>query len=212
MRLPVLLNYVTAPPSPFPKRSPMHNKNLSPSPRTTPQAQYPVSRATPSHAAHASPYSYQQTLALSDNGQQAAPIDHFSTILGRIWHQLLEQYFPERPDLSTYCVEWSSRKQKRVLASCDILGKRVRVARELARPEYLPLLSPLLYHEMCHAVIGREVETRNGARLWHGPQFKVLEARHPDSPLLQQWISAGGWATAVRRDRAFSAAHKRNVR
>lgn len=171
---------------------------------------YPTPRAHTPLAANgvSSPFA----LPLFNDESEAETSDLFSTILTRIWHHLRVQYFPERADLSDYSVEWSSRKQKRVLASCDILGKRVRVARELARPEYLRFLSPLLYHEMCHAVIGREVETRNGARLWHGPQFKALEARHPDSLLLQQWITAGGWATAVRRDRAFTAAQQRKNR
>jgi hypothetical protein len=129
--------------------------------------------------------------------------------LERIWYQLLIEYFPDHPELPLYKVLWSPRQQKRVLASCDMLGKRVRVARELARPEYESFLPALLYHEMCHAVIGRDVERRNGARLWHGPQFKALEARHPGSALLQKWITEGGWATAVRRDRAFAAARRR---
>jgi len=133
-------------------------------------------------------------------------------LLERIWYQLSMEYFPNHPELPLYRVFWSPRQQKRVLASCDMLGKRVRVARELARPEYESFLSPLLYHEMCHAVIGRDVERRNGARLWHGPQFKALEARHPGSAVLQQWIAEGGWATAVRRDRAFAAAQRRRQR
>ncbi len=129
-----------------------------------------------------------------------------------IWAKLHQQFFPGHEILAQYNLFWSTRPQKRVLASCDIIGKRVRVARELARPEYERYLSPLLYHEMCHAVIGREVETRNGARLWHGPQFRALEANHPDSSMLQAWITEGGWATAVRRDRAFAAASRRKNR
>ena len=132
-----------------------------------------------------------------------------SAPLERIWYQLRLEYFPDHSELPLYRVLWSPRQQKRVLASCDMIGKRVRVARELARPEYESFLPPLLYHEMCHAVIGRDVERRNGARLWHGPQFKALEARHPGSALLQKWITEGGWATAVRRDRAFAAARRR---
>lgn len=132
--------------------------------------------------------------------------------LERLWEQLIVEYFPNHAELRWYRVSWSSRQQKRVLASCDVIGRRVRVARELARPEYESFLSPLLYHEMCHAAIGRDVERRSGVRLWHGPQFRVLEARHPGSVLLQEWITSGGWATAVRRDRAFAAAHKRKQR
>jgi hypothetical protein len=129
-----------------------------------------------------------------------------------IWATLHQQYFPDHEILAEYNLSWSTRPQKRVLASCDIIGKRVRVARELARPEYGRYLPPLLYHEMCHAVIGREVETRNGARLWHGPRFRELESNHPDSLMLQAWITEGGWATAVRRDRAFAAASRRKNR
>ena len=119
-----------------------------------------------------------------------------------IWAGLQSSFFKERLDLLDYEVIWSSRRQKRVLASITYRDKRVRVAKELKHPDYFHLLEPLLYHEMCHAVIGVSVDKRNGKRLWHGSKFKQLERLHPGTKLLDQWIKAGGWLRAIRRDRA----------
>jgi hypothetical protein len=119
-----------------------------------------------------------------------------------IWSNLQRNFFSHRVDLLEYEVIWSSRRQKRVLASITYRDKRVRVARELNHPDYVELLQPLLYHEMCHAVIGDGVEKIRGNRLWHGPKFKALESLHPASKALDHWIKSGGWLKAIRRDRA----------
>lgn len=123
-------------------------------------------------------------------------------LLFSIWSGLQRSFFTEKTDLLDYEILWSIRRQKRVLASITYKDKRVRVAKELNHPDYVHLLEPLLYHEMCHAVIGASVEKRNGKRLWHGSKFKQLERLHPRTKLLDQWIKTGGWLTAIRRDRA----------
>jgi hypothetical protein len=63
----------------------------------------------------------------------------------------------------------------------------------------------VLYHELCHAVIGEGVHLSGGKRQWHGQQFRELEARHPDIEAMNYWIRSGGWAMAVRSNRARSA-------
>jgi len=123
----------------------------------------------------------------------------------RIWTNLRIEYFPDRPELDSYIVAWSSRAQKRVLASCNIRQRKVVVARELFEPSACRWISPVLYHELCHAVIGEEVRVQRGKRQWHGSQFRELEARHPDIEAMNAWIRSGGWAMAVRSNRSRRA-------
>jgi hypothetical protein len=86
------------------------------------------------------------------------------------------------------------------------------VARELFEPAASRWIAAVLYHEMCHAVIGLEVHrSSTGKRQWHGAQFRRLEARHPDIAALNVWISTGGWAMAVRSNRARLAWRARAV-
>jgi hypothetical protein len=123
--------------------------------------------------------------------------------LHTLWRNLRREFFPDHTHIDEYIVSWSSRPQKRVLASCNIRRRRVVVARELFEPSASRWIAPVLYHEMCHAVIGEEVDrSRSGKRLWHGREFRQLEARHPDIPAMNLWISTGGWAMAVRSNRA----------
>lgn len=136
-----------------------------------------------------------RALPLRDEG----PSDPF---LGEVWRQLRREFFPSRHDLDGYRIVWSSRRQKRVLASCNIRRKKVVVARELFEPSAVRWIAPVLYHELCHAVIDEQVAcSRGGRRMWHGSEFKELEARHPDIGALHAWISSGGWAMAVRSSR-----------
>jgi hypothetical protein len=125
--------------------------------------------------------------------------------LHQVWKELRKEYYPDRPDLDSYIVAWSSRRQKRVLASCNVRQHRVVVARELFEPAAVRWIAPVLYHELCHAVLGEDVISASGRRLWHGVEFRALEARHPDIPALNMWIRSGGWAMAVRSHRARSA-------
>lgn len=125
--------------------------------------------------------------------------------LQKLWYQLRRNWFPDRPDIDEYRVIWSSRPQKRTLASCSTEDKIIRVARELSYPQHSPWLEPLLYHEMCHCYIGNRVAASNGRRQWHGPEFKALEQRHPQIKAFNQWIRAGGWLSAIRSDRAKRA-------
>jgi hypothetical protein len=124
--------------------------------------------------------------------------------LSTIWLDLRKEYFPDREDIDKYEVVWSARRQKRTLASCNIKRKRVIVASELNDARYLPMLSPLLYHEMCHAYLGALPRVNGKRRSWHGREFRILERQHPGIPFLDGWIKTGGWLTAVRRARTKS--------
>lgn len=117
--------------------------------------------------------------------------------LQTIWTQLISQYFPSEQTLNCYQIKWSDRKQKRCLASCNPRRRKVLVARALANPSYAHILPPLLYHEMCHAVIGAPKKI-NGRNSFHGREFKTIEKRHPDIQRLNLWIKNGGWANAKR--------------
>ncbi|RIL06265.1 MAG: hypothetical protein DCC75_10975 [Proteobacteria bacterium] len=134
-------------------------------------------------------------------------------VLMEIWKRLVHNYFPERADLLNYRVCWSARRQKRTLASCHIKQRKVRVARELSAPEHACRLEPLLYHEMCHAVLGEEMALSYRSRgmkvPWHGTEFRALEVKHPKSRELEAWIKGGGWSRAVRSSRARESYAKR---
>lgn len=115
-------------------------------------------------------------------------------LLFPIWTQLQETYFADRIDLLSYEVRWSTWQQKRTLASCNVARRRVVVAPQLRAPEMSEWLEPILFHEMCHAAIGHDVEVRGGKRLVHGPQFNELVAKHPKTAALTEWLKSGGWA------------------
>ena len=122
-----------------------------------------------------------------------------------IWTALRAHYFPERADLDSFLVCWSTRPQKRTLASCNIRRRKVVVASELRSDLHRRWLSPLLYHEMCHAVLGDTIGRRGGKRAWHGAEFKALERRNPEIAELDAWIRSGGWRHAVRSARSRAA-------
>jgi len=132
-------------------------------------------------------------------------------LLQKIWLDLRLTYFPSRGDIDMYSLQWSRRQQKRTLASCNLDQRRVLVAKELRHADHIEWLEPLLYHEMCHAILGKDISTKAGRRAWHGTEFKALELRHPGIKKLDNWIKAGGWAKAVRSDRARSAHRKRSL-
>lgn len=125
------------------------------------------------------------------------------------WESLVRDFFDGRADLLAYTVRWSPRRQKRVLGCCDLKKCEVRVARELSEPECEQWLNPLLYHEMCHAALGQQLPCRGGKRRWHGPEFRSLVARHPQTAALERWISTGGWSHAVRVARGRETARRR---
>jgi len=131
--------------------------------------------------------------------------------LHNLWKNLRTEYYPDRPELDSYVVTWSNRTQKRVLASCNIRRRRVVVARELFEPTACRWIAPVLYHELCHAVIGDGVHLQSGKRQWHGAEFRALEARHPDIHAMNTWIQTGGWAMAVRSHRARQAWSRRKA-
>jgi hypothetical protein len=124
--------------------------------------------------------------------------DTFESYLNSLWESLRKEYFPNEVVLMRYKVNWSQRAQVRTLASCNVHSKIVKVAKELRTIEAIHILSPLLYHEMCHAVLGVR-KTNNGRYLWHDKVFKDLERRHPDIGLLNQWIDGGGWSKLVNK-------------
>lgn len=129
----------------------------------------------------------------------------------QLWGELIDKYYPERQDLKQYHVQWSRRRQRRTLGSCNMSKRRVRIAEELNRPDLFRWAEAVLYHELCHAVLGTEVFSRCGRRAWHGKEFKELETRHPDSAALDAWVRSGGWARAVRGARTRSYWKKRKV-
>lgn len=131
-------------------------------------------------------------------------------ILIRIWQKVRNNYFPNRPDLDTYRIKWSTRRQKRTLASCNIKRRVVSVAREMSGKESRQYLEPLIYHEMCHAVLGRSVSSDGQRSIWHGAEFRALEQQHPMIQALEFWIKEGGWQRAVRshRSREYHQAKK----
>lgn len=122
--------------------------------------------------------------------------------LKSIWLDLRQTYFPELQALDSFCVAWSRRRQKRTLASCHLKKQVVLVAKELNYPWHEQWLEPLIYHELCHAALGDKIAKFGKRRAWHGKEFKILEARHPQIRSLNQWIKSGGWSKAVRSDRA----------
>lgn len=133
------------------------------------------------------------------------------TELAKLWRTLIESYFPDRIDLLDYRIAWSNRRQRRVLASCNVKQRRVRVAQEMQAAECAEFLAPLLYHELCHAVLGENLKRLERRIPWHGQEFKTLEARHPQSEALTRWIRSGGWAQAVRRARARATWQRRKA-
>lgn len=114
-----------------------------------------------------------------------------------IWDTLVLNHFPTRPDLYSYKILWSNRPQKRVLASCNIQKKIVRIAPAMNLPEAEPFLEALIYHELCHAVVG--INIKNGRRDIHSKEFKRIETLHPEIKNLDMWIKTGGWIKAVRK-------------
>ena len=132
--------------------------------------------------------------------------------LKALWNALAVEYFPEKySTLENYLVQWSLRPQKRTLASCNVRHRIVNVAQELNVPEHAVWLAPLLYHEMCHAAIGEEVQRSGRKRLWHGPEFRALERRHPEIRAMDNWIKTGGWHRAIRSHRAKQAHLRRKA-
>ena len=131
-----------------------------------------------------------------------------TTILVEIWRNLIREYFPDRADLLDYKMAWSSRRQKRTLASCNLRARRILVAQELNDPDYLQYLPALIYHELCHAVLGYSVRSTSGKSRWHGSEFKALEKRHPGIAILNLWIKKGGWRQAIRRHRGKNSYKK----
>ena len=132
-----------------------------------------------------------------------------STELTDLWHALRLEYFPDCENLIHYTIGWSRRRQRRTLATCEVRRKYVRVAKEMRAPLFGPYLAPLVFHEMCHAVLGEDPGYHRGKRAWHGPRFKALERLHPGIPDLDAWIQNGGWSYAVRRSRALEQHAKR---
>lgn len=114
-----------------------------------------------------------------------------------VWIDLVNKYFQGRSELMDYKVFWSKRPQKRVLASCNIEKKVVRIAPAMKLPESQPFLEALIYHELCHAVCG--IGFKNGRRDIHSKRFKELEMQHPQILSLDLWIKQGGWIKAVRK-------------
>jgi len=120
-----------------------------------------------------------------------------SVHLVKIWDRLRHKYFPNIRILGEYQITWSSRCSKRNLASCNYKNRKILVSPALNNVKFERMLSPLIYHEMCHAVLG-EPKCKNGRFVYHGVDFHTLEAMHPLTEELNAWIKNGGWANAKR--------------
>lgn len=137
--------------------------------------------------------------------RQSSPPGISSPELLTLWHGLRQLWFPKHHHLDHFCVRWSRRRQKRTLGSCNLKQHQVVLANELRDPAHAGWLEPLLYHEMCHAVLATDLPRRNGKTPWHGKEFKALVRRHPATRALERWIKDGGWGHAVRSSRAKAA-------
>lgn len=120
-----------------------------------------------------------------------------------LWKKIRVEYFPEHNEIDNYRVLWSKRKHSSCLASCNYQRKKVIVADVMSQDECYEYLEPLLYHEMCHAVLGKPAVV-NGRRVMHGREFKALERRHPQIKKLDAWLKTGGWNRAVKKWRKMN--------
>ena len=148
-------------------------------------------------ALEASSY-YQALLTLFQQYAEQAPkaVDSQDGLV-ELWLKIRNEYFPDREDIDEYRVIWTTRKQTSSLASCNVERKRVEVASPMTLEQSAPYLEALLYHEMCHAILGKPPVV-NGRRVIHGKEFKALERQHPQIPELDNWIKSGGWDNAVK--------------
>lgn len=121
-----------------------------------------------------------------------------SAELESCWREIRQEFFPDRPDIDSYKVKWSGRRQTQTLASCNIERRIVRVSSLMREKEAIPHLEALLYHEMCHAAVG-PIKRRRGRRIIHGRDFRELEHRHHGIRKLNYWIKTGGWSNLVKR-------------
>lgn len=152
-----------------------------------------------------------QTVPVNTKTRRAKAHEEAAPDLMPLWQSIRQRHFPERIDLDQYRVFWARKVQKFVLASCNVRRRRVQVAPTFQAQECAPYLEALLYHEMCHAILGEPVK-RRGRRVIHGKQFRELEHAHPGVAELDHWIKEGGWRAAVRRDRARRAQRLRRHR
>ena len=122
---------------------------------------------------------------------------HPSGDLRQMWISIRQHYFPAQPELDTYSLSWSYRNHRCTLASCNVDRRRILVAHLMRYPEAISFLEPLLFHEMCHAALGKP-KRRGRRRILHGREFRALERQHPRIVELDGWIKAGGWHRLVR--------------
>ena len=123
----------------------------------------------------------------------------FNKLLNKIWSDLIQEYFPDHESLlNEYKLLVTQRIQTQTLASCNVERKRIEVAGALNHSSARSILSPLIYHEMCHAVLGPPKEV-NGRCIFHGKEFKALERRNPQIALLNNWIKEGHWEKVTER-------------
>ncbi len=148
------------------------------------------------------PYYQSLKRILLENKKSLAKIEKQkldSDILLTTWQKLKSEYFPNNKELDSYSITWAKRKRTRLLASCNINTKEVVVSYAMNDSSIKHFLSPLIYHEMCHAVLGK-TKKKGRRNVFHGKEFKILEDRHPEIKDLNTWIKTGGWDLAVKRN------------
>lgn len=88
-------------------------------------------------------------------------------------------------------VVWTSRQTARWASATPATG-RIRVSDRLrSAPEWV--LDTVLHHELCHLL-----------EAGHGPQFRRLEALHPDMDRAQAFLEGAAWALGEPDQRPLS--------
>ena len=88
-------------------------------------------------------------------------------------------------------VVWSSRQTTRWASATPATG-RIRVSDRLRdAPEWV--LDTVLHHELCHLI-----------EAGHGPEFRRLEALHPDMARAQAFLDGAAWALGEDGQRPLS--------
>ncbi len=110
-----------------------------------------------------------------------------------VFQRLNERYFQGKLDCLVRWGQmgtprWGSRTQRLILGSYLRQHNMIRI-HPLLDHKRVPkqVVEAVMYHEMCHAVIGDE--SQGGRRVLHGPKFKKELARYPHNERADAWIN-----------------------